>query len=380
MPTSTAPQLGYGQRAEAPIDAVNQYMRSQPWYQQLIRSFGQDPSDVHLDDSQKQQVIRAAQANGIIVDEGHNGQEVDDSGNFHAKSHALRNTLIVAGIAAAALATAGAAGVFGGAAAGGGSAASGAAGAGSLAGVEGGAYGLGDAALASLGGGAGAAGAGAGAAGAASAGAWDAAGNFIGPSTVSSVIPVAKGASTLGSDLLRYALPTAGGVIGGIIQANAAGNASEAQQRYLEEALAYEKEKDKGNIEREAGRYGDYRGNIAPYLATGQAANSRMASLLGLSPSANPYGGPVYQPTAPSAPLPQPPPTTNDPTNPYGKPVGGFDPNVDHIQTQPAGRTTAPPQTQTVPMVGPDGSQQNVPANQVEYWKSKGAQLMGAVA
>src|SRR4051812_9843492 len=102
-----APTLGYGQRGEAPINAVNQYMRAAPWYQALITSFGQDPTNVHLNDQQKQQVIRAAQANGIVVDEGHNGQEIDDSGNFQAKGHGLRNTLIVAGIAGAALATMG---------------------------------------------------------------------------------------------------------------------------------------------------------------------------------------------------------------------------------------------------------------------------------
>lgn len=121
------PNLGYGTRGEVPIDAYNQWQRQQPWYQTLIKSFGQNPNNVHLTDNQKTQVIRAAQANGVVVDEGHNGQEVDDSGNFQAKSHALRNTLIVAGIAGAALLTAGAAGAFAAPAAGGTAAASGAA-------------------------------------------------------------------------------------------------------------------------------------------------------------------------------------------------------------------------------------------------------------
>ncbi len=177
----------------------------------------------------------------------------------------------------------------------------------------------------------------------------------------------AAGGGSIYGDIIRYLIPTAGSVIGGLIQANAAGNASEAQQRYLEEALAYEKEKDKGNIEREGGRYNDYRGNIAPYLATGQAANARMASLLGLSPSANPYG--IQAPTAPSA---------ASGAGAAGPATGGTP--APGITTQPQARTTAPPQTQIVPMVGPDGSQQNVPANQVEYWQSKGAKVMGAVA
>ena len=112
----TPPNLGYGQRDEAPLDAVNIWMRGQPWYQRQLAQWGQTPDNVRLNEDQKQAIIKLAQANGITVDEGGDGQEVDESGNFRAKGHKLRNTMIVAGIAAAALATAGAAGVFGGAA------------------------------------------------------------------------------------------------------------------------------------------------------------------------------------------------------------------------------------------------------------------------
>ncbi len=380
-PYASPPSLGYGQRAEAPIDAVNQWMRSQPWYQSLIRSFGQDPNNVHLNDAQKQAVIRAAQANGVIVDEGHNGQEVDDSGNFQAKSHALRNTLIVAGIAAAALATAGAAGAFGGAAAGGGAAsgagAAGAGTAGTLAGIEGGAYGLDAAALASLGGGAGAAGAaGAGAAGA--AGAWDAAGNFIGPSTVSSVVGPSSSAGLWGlssADLLRYGLPVAGGIAGSLINAHAASSASEAEQRYLEEALAYQKAKDKqdfdyraaqdtGNIQREGGRYSDYQGNIAPYVAGGQAANARMLSLLGLS------AAPAALPARQTAPAAGPMPTGQAPQQPPQTPM-----------QQPQ----APPaQEPMITVQSPDGQTQQFPASTRPHWEQviaqKGGQILQGAA
>lgn len=228
MADQTPPSLGYGQRGEAPINTVNVWMRSQPWYQDLLRSFGQDPNNVHLNDSQKQSVIQAAQAHGVVVDEGHNGQTVDDSGNFQAKSHALRNTLIVAGIAAASIATMGAAGVFGGGALAAGEGAGAATGAGAsaagasagLGAIEGGAYGLSDAALAGLGTGAmgsTAAGAGlgaiegggwglgdsalsslgSGASDAAGSGAWDAAGNFIGDSTVNGGADAASGGSIL---------------------------------------------------------------------------------------------------------------------------------------------------------------------------------------
>jgi hypothetical protein len=288
MPT---PQLGYGGTTEVNLDHFNIWMRTQPWYQQLITSFGQDPRNVHLNDQQKTAVVRAAQAHGAIIDEGK--QEVDDSGNFRNQGHKLRNTLIVAGIVGASIATMGAAGVFAGAA-GAGSAAGGAGAAAGLGAVEGGAYGIGAGTVAALGTGAMGAvpvaaglGGAAGAAGTAAAttGAFDAAGNFVGPSTYSAVGGGSGGSSMLGmtsGDLVRYGLPVAGNLVGSLIQANAEGKASDAQQKYLEEALAYQKEQDAYTRQREAGRYADYEGRIAPYLATGASANDRMATLLGL--------------------------------------------------------------------------------------------------
>jgi hypothetical protein len=105
-------------------------MRSMPWYQDLLRSMGVDPNGpVNLSDNQRRQVLQGAQQNGFVVDEG--SMHIDESGNFDKNSHAVRNTLIVAGIAAATIATMGAAGAFsGGAAAGGAGAGAGAAGAG----------------------------------------------------------------------------------------------------------------------------------------------------------------------------------------------------------------------------------------------------------
>lgn len=155
MPDMTQPQLGYGQPTEATIDQVNQWMRSTPWYQSLLKSWGQDPNNVHLNDAQKRQIVQQAQANGVVVDEGN--MEVDPSGNFNPVGHKLRNTLIVAGLAAATIGTMGAAGAFAGPAlagttagtAGGGAAAAGTAG--TLAGIEGGAAGLSSGALAGLG-------------------------------------------------------------------------------------------------------------------------------------------------------------------------------------------------------------------------------------
>lgn len=99
--------------SEASIDHVNIAMRAMPWYQDLLKSWGQDPNNVHLNKDQKAAVMRGAQASGVQVDEGN--IEVDPSGNFNPKGHKLRNTLVVAGLAAATLATMGAAGAFAGA-------------------------------------------------------------------------------------------------------------------------------------------------------------------------------------------------------------------------------------------------------------------------
>lgn len=111
-----APGIGgdYGGAAKVDMNTVNQWMRTQPWYQQKLQSWGFGPGvPVKLNDSQKKELVHVAQSMGVKVDEG--DTEIDDSGNFRAQGHKLRNTLIVAGIAAASLATMGAAGVFAGA-------------------------------------------------------------------------------------------------------------------------------------------------------------------------------------------------------------------------------------------------------------------------
>lgn len=376
------PQLGYGNRAETSIDTFNQWFRSQPEYYAKLREFGQDPRNVHLNDYQKQQMVRLAQSLGAVVDEGNNGQEVDDSGNFRAKSHALRNTLIVAGIAGAALLTAGAAGVFGGGAAAGGGAASGAGAAAAGGVLPSTAIGTGfipaiagGTGLAGAGTAAGVGAAGAGLAGAAEAGSWDAAGNFIGPSTVSSVAGKSLGGKiigALGSDaFLRYGLPVAGGVASSLIAAHAAGAASDAEQKYLEEALAYAKEKDAGNVAREAGRYADYKGNIASYLANGQASGSQMAKLLGLSVPSS-----VLTPRGAPAPLVN--------SNPYFDPSTNITPGMDlPLASRPTAPTAAPMPPQQQPMVtiqAPNGQTKQVTQADADHYVKLGATILQGAA
>jgi len=343
MPTPTA-NLGYGQQTEATIDQANIAMRAMPWYQEQMRQWGQDPGHPNLAKSQSQQILKLAQANGYVVDQGQ--MEVDDHGNFNPIGHKLRNTLIVVGIAAATIATMGAAGAFAGAGGAGAGAGAGAAG-----GVEAGAVsGLGAAALPGAGtalGGAGftaagtlasAAGAGAGVAdvgagalvpAAGAAGSTIPAATYGADGVVTSFAgtapSVAGGGGVAGlsyGDLLKYGAPVAGNLVGGLIQANAQGKASDAQQKYLEEALAYQKESDayaratdasryadtRGDVAKADQRYGDYQGRILPFIQNGTNSNDRMAALLGLAPRAgrsssggSSSGPPASQRVAPDA-------------------------------------------------------------------------------
>jgi hypothetical protein len=141
-PAAAQPNLGYGKPTEATIDQVNIWMRGQPWYQEQMRQWGQDPGHPNLAKSQSEQILRMAQAQGVKVDQGN--MEVDDHGNFNPVGHKLRNTLIVAGIAAAGIAAPYIIPAIAGAG-GGGSAAAG------LSAVEGGGFGIGSGTVAALG-------------------------------------------------------------------------------------------------------------------------------------------------------------------------------------------------------------------------------------
>lgn len=127
------PNLGYGKPTEASIDQVNQWMRSTPWYQSKMQQWGQDPGHPTLNKDQSNELRQMAQAQGVVVDEG--DMEIDNHGNFNPKGHKLRNGIIIAGIAAATIATMGAAGAFAGAAGAGAGGASGAAGGAAAAGA-----------------------------------------------------------------------------------------------------------------------------------------------------------------------------------------------------------------------------------------------------
>ena len=408
---ATPPALGYGQRNDVALDAFNQWFRSTPQYAAKLAEYGQDPRNVHLSDAQKEGMVKLAQSLGAVVDEGHNGQEVDDSGNFQAKSHTARNIAIIGGIAAATLLTAGAAGAFAGgaAAAGGGSAAGGAAaGSGLLASAATvptvGALAAGGTGLA--------AGAGTAATVAGTAGA-------LAPS-------VLGGGSMAGlsyGDLLKYGLPVAGNLVGGLIQAKASTAANDAQQKYLEEALAYEKEKDQyqrgvdaAAVTKEASRYGDYTGRIAPFIANGTNSNDRMAALLGLPARAGGGGASSGPPASQRVPIDaatqaairselQRTNSSDDPAawDEYlsshgdssvknwdywkgridtGDGVGkGYAGAPVAAQSAPAAQVTTQPQARAaVQMRAPDGSVKAIPADQVQFYQSKGATVLQGAA
>jgi hypothetical protein len=315
------PQLGYGKPTEATIDQVNRWMRAQPWYQQQLKAWGHPAK---LSKAQGQQILRKAQAQGVVVDQG--DMEVDSGGNFNPKGHKLRNTLIVAGIAGATIATAGAAGAF-------------------------------------------AAGA-APAAGGLSAGT---SGVMAGLPGAMSTLPALKGVAGLTmttgaglkglsyAEMLKHGLPIAGGLVNGVLQRKNDNAASEIERRYLDEALAYQKEQDAYDrnrregrdaiengryssewdrnetrygdtqsqylseferdedryghkVDLEASRYGDFSKRIAPYMASGANANARMASLLGLPATA------AYDPsmTAPPTRVRSAPPALSGRAQPGG--------------------------------------------------------------
>lgn len=128
------PTLPAGIGDENTANQANQFMRAQPWYQQLLSSWGQNPNAVHLSDQQTQQLLATARQKGIGIS---NDYEIDPSGNINRVGHKMRNTLIAAGIAGAALTGGASLGLLGGGEAG--ALASTATGTGMLGGITGGA-------------------------------------------------------------------------------------------------------------------------------------------------------------------------------------------------------------------------------------------------
>lgn len=325
MAELTNPQVQKGD-TEASIDSVNQWMRVQPWYQQALAAWGQNPARTKLTEDQRKQLVKLAQAHGVRVDEGN--IEVDPGGNFNPKGHKLRNTLIVAGIVGASLATAGLAGAFSGAAAGTGAGVGAAGAAAPLAST--GTIGLGTlasaapsslmaaggsaAALAPVAAGVGTA---AGVAGATGAGSslW---GKIAGP-------------------LIGAAVPAAAGLIGTKMEVDANKKAAELQAQAAEQALQWEKE-----------QYGVRQRQLAPTIGVGNAATLRLGDLMGLqAPQGGYQAPPETQPTPAAVP-------------------------AQAVQRAP----TATPAEPMVAMLSPTGAPGQVPQSMVQAALAKGATLV----
>ena len=427
---STAPTLPPGIGNAAQANQASQFMRAQPWYQDFLKQQGQDPNHVKLTKDQSYQLLQLARQKGVgistkysldssgnIVSEGMPGWEkaaiiagVVVGGYFLAPaviaafgSEAAATSAATAAAAgdtsaAAALTSAGATlastttaplmtGTIAGSVASGAVPAALAAGGAAAAvpvatlasnaaipaaasdvgaGAAYGAEGAAPLASATLPTATGTVAGGTGLTAAGTAGDGSLLGGVGGAAGAASAVGGMAGGGSLAGDLLRYGVPTAGNIVGGLIQANAAGSAADKQQKYLEEALSYEKQRDAAAIALEGSRYANYSGNIAPYLATGNSANTRMASLLGLPSTAATAKASTPAPTF----TPTPGSNPGQVVTPPGTVVPGLNAPT---PTRPAAVTTQP-----VMMRAPDGSTQQVPPEQVAHFQSRGAQVVNA--
>lgn len=243
---STAPQEN-----GLALDEFNAALRASPGWQSFVQRAGYrlDGSPIKLSGDQRQALKRQLESTGVQFPKG---VEIDQAGNVNQDQGASRywnNPYVkIAIIGGAALATMGAAGF------------------GPLAG----AFGTG-----------GAAGAGAGAAaGATTAGATTA--GTVGGSTAA----VAAGSHWL-APLLTTAIPVAGQVASGLIQAHAMDRGTQAELESSNRALEYQKEQDayaRADTE-ERKRYSraqfdTYSAGLQPYRAAGEAALGRSEGAL----------------------------------------------------------------------------------------------------
>lgn len=316
--------------SEAQIDQVNQWMRGTDWYQAYLRAWGQKPDSVKLTKAQRKTLLNAARAQGVEITDD---VEIDPGGNFNPKGHKLRNTLIVAGIAGATIATMGAAGVFAGA--------GGAAGAGSGA---------------AAGGAAAAAGAGIPAAATTAA---------VTGGTTAAVTAgtraAAAGAGARGSGLwgnvartaLEVGVPAGAAIFGTKMQVDANKAAADAELEAAREALDWQKQV-----------FAIRQRQLAPTIGVGNQATMQLGHLMGYKP---PEGG--YQPELPTdynaggtaqprQPAPQRQPGPTPPTAPTAQP------------------RAAGTQGGQVLMRSPNNQLAMVPANAVEHYKARGAVIV----
>ena len=141
------------------------------------------------------------------------------------------------------------------------------------------------------------------------------------------------------------------------------------QRKASEEALAYEKERDKYARQTEANRYGAMTKDLSSYVSSGSASDARMAALLGLPPP-----GPSAASTPPVTPSPALRPRTPSPNATYTGHVAVPRPDFGLAPTgagaAPGGGGAPGPM---VTMQAPDGTTKQVPASEQAHWEQTGA-------
>lgn len=190
------------------------------------------------------------------------------------------------------------------------------------------------------------------------------------------VVARAAGSSWL-APVLGQAIGGVTGLVGAKMQSNAARDAAALNDQYLREALDFEKEQAAYDRSRQAGldeqertRYSGRETRMAPYVQAGGNSADRQAQLLGLPARPSPTvpgggaGGPSVAVAAGGAP---------SVARPAVQPLR----DAGALPIVPGGAPAAGPAT-TVMLQAPDGSTKAVPAEQAEYWISKGARRVAA--
>lgn len=156
--------------------------------------------------------------------------------------------------------------------------------------------------------------------------------------------------------LINAGISTAGNIVGGIKEANAAKEAAALQDKQFQQALDAQKEQEQFN----RNQYGAYLGRLQGYADTGNASNARLAAFMGQGRMPTNTEGPPLHPSATA-------PAAVPPSSPGGTMAAPFQPPP---QGAPMGQ-----QAQTVKMVGPDGSFRDIPADQVARFQQMGAKV-----
>ncbi len=344
---------GYGATDELPIAGtttptdtskagINQWLHTQPWFQNALKSWGVDPNDIHLSIQQRSQIKDALTRAGIsgagVTDVAHAG--IDPNGNIEDDAMPTWTKIALIGFGAAA---GGAAlGLYGGAGAGGA-----------------GYVGADVAATAA----------------ATSAGIPAIAGTAAGAGTAATAAKAGSWLTSPAASLISTGVQAGAGIYAANKQADASAEAARIQAESFDKALAAQREEQSYQHSRDqlsTNQYGAYLSRLDPYARTGQQASNRLSEFMG-------------QPAEARTPLPQPMPvppasaiTTLPPPPVTPAPLSVADLNATWAQTLEGIRAEQARQTASggasVLMRAPDGSTRMVPTAQVSAAESAGAQ------